>query len=629
MRVRFLGIFFLLTGSSFASSLMQTEIKHVVVLMLENRSFDNVLGWLYSNDAPLQFIPSDEDQPFQGLSPDILTKYTNVLQDSSGNIVYSSSPILGIPSTQGTNLKNSPGVDPNEPFDNVTKQIYGSGSQPTMLGFLQDYASLWSEFDWVSNKQEICAVMESYTALDLPILSGLARHYAVSDLWFSSVPTQTNPNRAFMACGTSEGQVVNGSLGRSVFNSDTIWNKLTDLVPSASWMIFWQTDMLPGIYPGPYTAPFQFAAMKKIPSLHSHYKKLDTFHELARRGELPDFSFIEPQWTFAEGIELNDLNILFPNSEYLLGLQGNDLHPPGDVRTAENLLANIYTSLIANPDAWENTLFIVLFDEHGGIFDHISPPDAIPPDNNNQNGFNFDRFGVRTPALFISPRIKQRTVIRSDLDAPFDHTSLAATLLKWKGVDPSLWNMGNRVAAAPTFENVITEEIPRTDASLGEMTSSNHTIIMGEPILLKNPQGKYLKINVLDSYATVGSTAVSLELRPEGGKLTHGSFVLVQKGESILDSGSIIGSCYFASNDHRPSQWWTIKSVDHPYLGYQIQDGDRIYLETHVYLKPDLFLPSRLAATETLLLFPSVTTVEVSNTAADSYYWIIEKAAAD
>lgn len=624
----FFGILFLF-GTSFANNLTQTEIKHVVVLMLENRSFDNVLGWLYSEDAPLQFIPSDQALPFQGLSPDILSKYNNVLQDASGKIIYSSTPIFGIPSTIGSRFINSPKENPNEPFDHVMKQIYGSGSEPTMLGFLQDYASLWDESDWIKCKQDICAVMETYTTKELPVLQSLARHYAVSDCWFSSVPTQTNPNRAFLVCGTSEGQVVNGQLGRSVFNSDTIWNRLCELSPDTSWTIFWQSDTLPGVFPGPYDAPFQFAAMKKIPNLNSHYQKLDIFHELARKGELPDFSFIEPQWTFSEGLELYDLKILFPDSGYLLGLQGNDLHPPGDVRTAENLLANIYTSLIANPDAWEKTLFIILFDEHGGIFDHISPPVAIPPDSHFENGFKFDRYGVRTPALFISPRIKQGTVIRSDSDTPFDHTSMAATLFKWKNIPNSKWNMGKRVDKAPTFEAVITENLPRTDAVLGSVNASAKTLSMGDPILLKNPQGKYLSISHFDSYATVGNAGATLQLYPTGGKVTHGSFVLIKCKESLLDSGSLIGDCYFTSNDHRSSQWWTIKSVDHPYLGYEIQDGDKVYIEGHIYLKPQTFLPARLATANSVFLGKSVTTVEVSSHDADAYYWTIEKAAAE
>ena len=120
---------------------------------------------------------------------------------------------------------------------------------------------------------------------------------------------------------------------------------------------------------------------------------------------MPHFSLIEPQWTFCEEIELEMKRIQY--FQFLVGVQGDDLHPPGDVRNAENLLANIYTSLISNKEAWSNTLLIVLFDEHGGLFDHISPPSSVAPDDHFENGFTFDRYGVRVPALFISPLIKK------------------------------------------------------------------------------------------------------------------------------------------------------------------------------------------------------------------------------
>src|SRR5205807_10570483 len=110
-------------------------------------------------------------------------------------------------------------------------------------------------------------------------------------------------------------------------------------------------------------------------------------HALARKGELPHFSMIEPQWTLAinidEKVKWYDLHHAV--QAMLWGIQGNDLHPPGDVRTGENLLANIYTSLSANQEAWNKTLLIITFDEHGGLFDHVPPPSAIPPDNHFEN----------------------------------------------------------------------------------------------------------------------------------------------------------------------------------------------------------------------------------------------------
>ncbi|HAB99136.1 MAG TPA: hypothetical protein DCE71_04875 [Parachlamydiales bacterium] len=618
-------------------SLMQQEIEHVVVLVLENRSFDNVLGWLYNEDSPLHILPSGSTLPFQGLSSKMLTAYANPLKDSKGKILYSSPPIQGTPSVKKSKLMNSPGTDPHETFDHVTDQIFGceGGTEASMLGFVQNFATHWNEADWIKNRSEICAVMESYTAQQLPVLQGLARHYAVSDLWFSSVPTQTNPNRAFLACGTSEGQTVNGCLGKSTFCSDTIWNRLAAESPDTSWAIFWQADMTPEIFPGPLTGPQTFQAMNRIPDVDQHFQRFDVFHELARKGELPHFSFIEPQWTISDSVRLEQLQKNCPNFKFLAGIQGNDLHPPGDVRTAENLLANIYTSLIANTEAWNKTLFVVLFDEHGGLFDHISPPASIAPDSCDQCGFAFDRYGVRTPALFISPRIKEKTVVRSDSSYPFDHTSLIATLLKWKQIDQAQWNMGARVSAAPTFEAVITELVPRIDPMItlaGFAPSQGQTVNMGDSISLKDPKGNYLTVSCLEHYATVGSEKerAALQFCPGMGKITHGSFVLLKLNdpslcdEYILDSASLIGDCYYTKNTHKPCQWWTIKSVDHPYLGYEIKNGDRVYLECHVYLDLLTYVPARLATCHSWFMGKAVTTRAITDDHADAAYWTVE-----
>jgi len=684
----FVFLSFHLSAASGNPDLMRQEIKHIVVVMLENRSFDNLLGWLYSEDPPLQFIPSENPLPFQGLSDSLAKAFANPLQNSMGNFVYSCLPVKGVPSSGVSEWLNSPPYDPNEPFSNVSKQIFGMGGMtvPTMLGFVQDYASLWAENEWERDRLNICSVMESYTDKQLPVFTSLARHYAVSDFWFSSVPTQTNPNRAFSVCGTSEGQIVNGFLGKSVFNADTIWNRWEEI--GSSWTIFWQSDMLPVIFPGPFHTSRMFPSMGAIPNLESHYQKIDAFHELARNGGLPEFSFIEPQWTFCEGVELEELKKICPDTDYLAGLQGNDFHPPGDVRTAENFLANIYTSLIANQEAWEKTLLVVLFDEHGGIFDHIPPPSAVAPDTHFENGFMFDRYGVRTPALFISPRIKKGTVLRPDSSAtPFDHTSLIATLLKWKQMDPSQWNMGKRTAIAPTFEAVVTENIARNDAAIGDLEEDpevlrdcprtisgsdsaglfdelsmdgelayaesaiaderssersqkgpeddplrvcGQSLNMGETVLLKDPNGSYLSV-YLGEFSCIDECekAIPIQFSPSGGAITHGSFVTIQwqndPANRILDSSSLIGDCCFAENSHSPNQWWTVKSVDHPFLGSGIKLGDRIYLESHVYTDPLTFVPARLAVDSCSIWEGSVITKSIADADADSCYWTVER----
>lgn len=652
------------------SNLMENEIKHIVILMMENRSFDNLVAWLYENDdVPLAFIPKGTDPHYLGLTEDTLAQYTNYLKDSSGKIVFSSPPIKGIPSVSSTNLLNSPKFNPNEAFPNVMPQIFGAdgGTVPTMTGFLQDYATLWDEEDWDSQLTEISAVMETYTEKELPVLHSLAKRYAISDLWFSSVPTQTNPNRAFTFCGTSDGEVVNGPLGKNQFASETIWNRLYELSPSTTWKIFWQVDMIPDLFPGPSSGTNNFPALALIPNFDDHFEKIDRFHELARTGQLPDVCFLEPQWTISINLSPTDEELMMlvaHNQDQIFGLQGTDLHPPGDVRPAENFLANIYTSLTANPETWKHTLLIITFDEHGGLFDHVPPPVAIGPDDLCQNGFAFDRFGVRVPTLFISPRINKSTVVRSsDPNTPFDHTSLLSTILKWKNIEKARWNMGRRVAAAPTFDSVITLSEPRQDDVLAPDTvvlpqvDEDKVIHMGDKFYLNSKKGESFVVlkpqkhgvnpllDVMNDrrirapkandwhFARVGDANhhVPLQFVGGAGKITHGSFVLIQSTESSLGTNNFLETmdsscdCVYGKNSHSTGVWWTIKSVDHPYVGSVIQSGDRVYLENHVYLDFVQYVPARLTQ-EDSYLSEYLTVVPITDSHTAEHYWYIEKA---
>jgi phospholipase C len=631
------------------SNLMQHEIKHVVVLMMENRSFDNVIAWLYKqNDPNIKFIPQNTEPHFKGLFEDTLHQYVNVLKDSYGNTVFTCIPIKGTPSVKNSKYLNSPKTNPHEIFPNVINQMYGfdQSPEPKMNGFLQDYASLWWENEWEYEKDNICAVMETYTENEFPILYGLAKHYAISDYWFSSVPTQTDPNRAFMTCGTSEGEVLNGPFGHSVFQSDTIWNRLTEESPETTWKIFWQIDLLPGLISGPFSSARTFPRLNRISDLESHYAKLDIFHQLARDGRLPDFSLIEPQWTLQLHFSIKHKPINIGQLEasvkaMIIGLQGNDLHPPGDVRTAENLLANVYTSLISNPERWNETLLVITFDEHGGLYDHVPPPASISPDEHFENGFRFDTFGVRVPTIFISPRINKNTIIRSnDPNIPFDHTSFISTILKWQGIDKSRWNMGNRVNNAPTFDSVITETQPRTDFiiapdSLSLPSKNNKDVVhMGDLFYLRNKNGEYiLKIESKYSLSARLGSEKNRALMSFGngeGELMHGSFVLIKNIDSDLGEENFLeglgssGECYYCENKHEASQWWTIKSLKHPYLGAPIHYGDRIYIENHIHFNLFHSIPGRLAERDTI--FGEYLVLEsIIEEGSEDNYWTIVK----
>jgi phospholipase C len=179
------------------------QIEHIVVLMLENRSFDSMLGWLYEDPTKPPGRIIGPDGPFRGLQGKDLSKFTNTAL---------SNPALSAMPTRGAQGMTVPTVDPGEEFDHVTEQFWDTGNPdfgqpPTMNGVLSDFVSVLQGFGYTDDQIRGIAPMalECFTPAQLPVLNELARHYAVSDDWFASVPSQTNPNRAFLLCGTSHG----------------------------------------------------------------------------------------------------------------------------------------------------------------------------------------------------------------------------------------------------------------------------------------------------------------------------------------------------------------------------------------------------------------------------------------
>lgn len=302
--------------------MMIERIKHVVVIMLENRGFDSVLGYLYSpNDPPKQNIPpvKPNEPPFHGLQ--------FVDTKSLSNTLVHAGQTIRQPPVPTVRATNSPGTDPGEEYHHVNVQLFGSETlpaghpHPEMKGFLQDYSTLCQ-----GDLEAIKQIMHMYTPADLPVLNGLAKAYAVSDLWFASVPTQTNANRAFSICGTSMGLVDNGFLSPNKvqakladdrFNTDTIWNVLARH-GSSDWAVFWEDVYPPVISSVPYTRRI-FPHLEHISNVGSHFHKMDRFFEMAEAGQLPAFSYIEPAWG---GAILNDM----------VSIMGNEYHPPSDVR---------------------------------------------------------------------------------------------------------------------------------------------------------------------------------------------------------------------------------------------------------------------------------------------------------
>ncbi|MGD2119476.1 MAG: alkaline phosphatase family protein [Chromatiales bacterium] len=427
------------------------QIKNIVFLMMENRSLDNLLGWLYSNSKPKHFYPASNTKAYNGL---IAGRYHNPAHSLTGVKQY---PVVPIPDKHSK--QRVPAYDPYEAmreakhWNGVMNQLFGNqdmikatpkkGSKASMRGFLQDYYVRYM-VDWQG-----LDILWTYTPAQLPHINKLAHHYAVSDHWFSSVPTQTNPNRAFSICGTSLGREANANLQAvEQYNVPTIFNSLAQA--GKSWGLYYEDIWHDKKCFTEHTFP-QISKAKQ-----GEVGSIEQFRKHAKNGSLPAFSYLEPKWGYGKG---------------QFYVQGNDYHPPTKVAPGDAFLNDIYTA-IRNGPQWKDTLFIVTFDEHGGTYDHIQPGwNAVNPDGikGTKWGFDFELYGARVPTLLISPYVKPQTVFREPEGSKhsYDHTSFIKTLLLWAGVDPASAGLGKRVEVAPSFAGVLSDKpVNKSDVSL-------------------------------------------------------------------------------------------------------------------------------------------------------------------
>jgi phospholipase C len=410
------------------------NIEHIIVVMLENRSFDNVLGALY---------PSGPD--FDGVGNTCLPNLWN------GKEYWPQ---------HGTDL-TQPNPDPNEKFQFVHHQMFNCEliidrdgraaapppPAPTMQGFVADYATapkMPSEPTALEAQARV--IMNHFEPADVPIISTLARSYAVCDQWFAPAPTQTLCNRSFAVAGTSSGWVNNQWGGLFDFHllineTTTIFNLLEE--NGVPWRVY---------YGGPLFLCNALIGQRKLdPYALTRFSAMHDFYEDVKGDakSFPSYVWIEPNFigNFIYGPETDE----HPQANPL------DFEGPSNVMHGEKLLRDIFSAITANTDLWNSTLLVILFDEHGGTFDHVPPPNAIPPDDkvisgNDQGGygFTFDRYGVRVPALLVSPWIADGTIAHTT----FDHTSLLATVMNrfLGGVTDAL---GKRVPAATDLSALI------------------------------------------------------------------------------------------------------------------------------------------------------------------------------
>jgi len=412
------------------------RIEHVVVVMMENRSFDNLLGFLYEkegNKAP-HVIPEDSSPDFEGL---VNGKNCNTFLGSYQHKICASQP-----TTTGPGQSNPfmvPNPDPGESFANMTFQVYGKSDggcdmgTGNMSGFLQDYAS-------VAGAPVAWQIMQSYSNEQVGVISQLAKRFAVSDHWYASAPCQTWPNRGFVHTGSSDGYINNDYY--EPYDITTIFNVMEH--QGISW----------GVYSDIPVAFLSLTYIQFLPKLvfHlGHFQLFPIFESLCAASagakdhdKLPSYSFLEPRFAKME-----------------LG-HPNDYHPPHNVCRGEQFLAKVYNA-VKNSPYRDKILLVITFDEHGGCYDHKAPPihaEAPVPGSVSRDGtFNYCRFGVRIPTILVSSYVQPGTVFRAPGDTPYDHTSILATLRDWKQMDKDPKHPflpSPRIQKAPTLDQVLT-----------------------------------------------------------------------------------------------------------------------------------------------------------------------------
>lgn len=412
---------------------MRDKIKHVVVYMVESRSMDSVLGWLYENSKEkINFI--NGEKKFEGTKASYFNKdgkqKFNVYKFKEGEL------------SQDYDL-NAPSMDPYHGTpDSIHQQYSGgyaayfAGEKPDMGGFVKNNCS--------------GDVMVTLTPKQLPVLNGIAKSYGVSDQWFSALPGGTDSNRAIALTGSAFNitTTLEGNPQYEYFadkpHRQSLWKVLWDYGFN-DWKIYWSVKWLDEVF------TYQLYLKGDIPSVDSNVSDgktdyiapIEQFKIDAKNNQLPKFSFLEPVWIAPSG--------------------ATSYHPGGDLVPAEKALNEIYEA-VTNGPGWEQTALIITFSKGGGLYDHVAPPKTINPWPNDINdGFSFDVLGPRVPAIVVSPWVDKHTVFRAPSETPLSATSLPATLLEWFGIPKARWGLGDRIPKSETFEFVFERKTPRKD----------------------------------------------------------------------------------------------------------------------------------------------------------------------
>lgn len=360
-----------LTKASSARTTGLEAIQHIIVMMQENHSFDSYFAHLRQAGNP-----DVEEQP----------------GDASN-----ANPLGGAPigAFHHTGLCEVADLDHSW---NETHLAINGGAMDGFTAINQD------PLDPSGSR-----AMGYHTADELPFYYELYKTFTTSDRWFASVPGPTFPNRFYLLAGTSFGHIRNTipPLGQNFRAyqppNGTIFERLD--AAGITWKVYYAQI--------PFAAIFGYARSRLF-----RLQPIEQFFTDARTGRLPQVCFIDPKFVAGPAAQ-------------------NDEHPPRNVQLGQRFVADAVNALFDSP-AWRESALILTYDEHGGYYDHVPPPSAPKPDdiapmlNPGDFAAEFDRYGVRVPAVVVSPWARAHYVSHQ----VYDHTSILKFIETRFGLEP-------------------------------------------------------------------------------------------------------------------------------------------------------------------------------------------------
>jgi phospholipase C len=366
------------------------QIKTIIVVMMENRSFDHMLGHLS--------LPQFGGLNVEGIRQALDQNYRNI--DPRGITYISPTPISAD--------WNAPHDPPHERQFVNTALTRGIGTPPYLMGgFVQAYYDA-NGYSYEPN------VAGYYTAEQVPVLDFLAKTFGICDRWFAPIPTSTQPNRLMALAGYT---TIDATGGYPMPDHKLVYDWL---VGKASWRVYSESHPFIMIMER-WTFRTEFDK--------DHFRPLERLKDDVESGDLPDVIFIEP--TYSDD---------FPRPS-----NPSDQHWPCSIKAGESFLQRVYESLFCGVGAiatnlWKDCVMFVTYDEHGGYADHVPPALVSTAVADGGAYAPFATTGVRVPAVVISPFVKTGSIFpgAGSVDpVPFDHTSILKLIIQKFGLSGS------------------------------------------------------------------------------------------------------------------------------------------------------------------------------------------------